>query len=204
MVQCTPIDQIFARIKIRAQGLSFQPIPLVCIAFSLRTNENVGIILGRYAFKTWKSCIMKKMCAIVIFCLPVMLLAQDKKLGLGIILGEPTGLTGKYWMTGTTAIDMAAAWSFGKNDALQLQADYVLHKFNMIDVERGRLPFYFGIGGHIVLGDKTGLGVRIPVGLDYLFARDPLDVFIELVPGIQLAPSTDFNLDGGIGIRYWF
>ena len=147
---------------------------------------------------------MKKVWILVLLCAAASISAQNRKFGLGVILGEPTGLSGKCWLSGTTAIDAAAAWSFGKNDALQLQADFVMHKFDLFEVDRGRLPFYFGIGGHIVLGDKTGLGVRIPVGLDYIFDNTRVDVFLELVPGLSLAPSTDFDLDGGIGVRYWF
>jgi len=32
----------------------------------------------------------------------------------------------------------------------------------------------------------------------------PLDIFFELVPLIGLVPATDFEVNGGIGIRYFF
>jgi hypothetical protein len=37
--------------------------------------------------------------------------AQDSGFGIGIIAGEPTGLSGKLWLGGNNALDMAAAWS---------------------------------------------------------------------------------------------
>jgi hypothetical protein len=139
--------------------------------------------------------------------------AQDKGFGLGIILGEPTGLSAKAWTSKYNAFDFAIAWSFNKyhhdndyqNDgSVLLQADYIWHFFNAISVSSGKLPLYVGIGGRVVLADDPSFGVRIPFGLNYLFADAPIDVFLELVPILDLSPSTDFGIGGGIGIRYWF
>lgn len=136
--------------------------------------------------------------------------AQDHGFGMGIILGEPTGLSAKLWTSGDNAFDLAAAWSFrnyhnNHNDgSILLQADYVWHFFNAISVSKGKLPVYVGIGGRVVLADDPSFGVRIPVGIDYLFADAPIDVFLELVPILDLSPETDFGVGGGIGIRYWF
>jgi len=48
---------------------------------------------------------------ILFFCTPTV--AQDRGFGLGIIVGEPTGLSFKKWSGDTTAIGGAIAWSFG-------------------------------------------------------------------------------------------
>jgi hypothetical protein len=130
--------------------------------------------------------------------------AQERSFGLGIILGEPTGVSGKLWTTGENAFDFAAAWSFKGDGHLLLQADYVWHMFRLISVSSGKLPFYVGIGGRVVLADDALLGVRVPLGLDYMFADAPIDIFLELVPILDLAPETDFDLGGGIGARFWF
>jgi hypothetical protein len=130
--------------------------------------------------------------------------AQNKRFGLGIILGEPTGLSAKLWTTSENAFDFGAAWSFKGDGHLLLQADYVWHIFHLIPVSSGRLPFYVGIGGRIILRDDPDAGVRIPLGLDYIFADAPVDIFFELVPILDLAPETDFDLGGGIGARFWF
>jgi hypothetical protein len=140
---------------------------------------------------------------IVIF-FPCALLAQDQDFGLGIIIGEPTGISFKKWTGSTTAIDGAVAWSFSGQDALHLHVDYLIHNFDMITVERGRLPVYFGLGARLKLEDRTIFSVRIPVGVCYLFDKAPLDVFFELVPMFDLVPDTDFKLSGSIGIRYYF
>lgn len=129
------------------------------------------------------------------------------KFGLGIMVGEPTGISGKFWLSGRSAIDGAVAWSFTDNEAFHLHGDYILHNFSLIKVERGSLPFYFGIGGRIKFQDAPRddiFGVRIPLGLAYLFETAPLDVFIELVPMLDLAPDTDFDIAGSLGVRYFF
>jgi hypothetical protein len=138
---------------------------------------------------------------IIILAKPIA--AQDRGFGMGIILGEPTGLSAKLWTSSDNAFDFAAAWSFKGDGSLLLQADYVWH-FNLIPVSSGKLPLYVGIGGRVVLADDPQFGIRIPIGLDYLFAAAPIDVFVELVPILDLSPSTDFGFGGGIGIRYWF
>jgi hypothetical protein len=130
--------------------------------------------------------------------------AQDRGFGMGIILGEPTGLSAKLWTSGDNAFDFAAAWSFKGDGNLLLQADYVWHFFDLIQVSSGKFPFYIGIGARVVLANDPLFGARIPIGLDYLFADAPIDVFIEIVPILDLAPETDFSVGGGLGVRYWF
>lgn len=130
--------------------------------------------------------------------------AQDRGFGLGIILGEPSGVSGKLWTTSENAFDFGAAWSFSGDGDLLLQADYVWHIFRLIPVSEGKLPFYVGVGGRVVFSNKAKFGVRVPLGLDYLFSNAPVDIFLELVPILNLAPDTDFDFNGGIGVRYWF
>ena len=131
-------------------------------------------------------------------------LSQSRGFGLGIVLGEPTGLSAKLWTSSSNALDFAAAWSFKGDGHLLLQADYVWHSFDLIRVSSGRLPLYYGIGGRVIFADDPLVGVRIPVGLNYQFATAPIDIFVEIVPILDLIPSTDFDLGGGLGVRFWF
>ena len=52
--------------------------------------------------------------------------------------------------------------------------------------------------------DKTSIGVRVPVGLNYLFDNTSIDIFLEVVPILDLAPQTDFKINAAIGGRYYF
>jgi len=132
------------------------------------------------------------------------ILAQADGIGVGIILGEPTGLSGKLWLTEKTAADAAVAWSMWDGGALHVHADFLVHSFNLINVSQGQLPLYFGIGARVKLSDDPMVGVRVPVGLAYLFGSAPIDVFLELVPILDLVPATDFDFNSAIGIRYFF
>ncbi|MCF8241413.1 MAG: hypothetical protein K9J16_08490 [Melioribacteraceae bacterium] len=131
--------------------------------------------------------------------------AQDQGFGAGIILGEPTGLSGKLWVGNITAFDFAAAWAFKGDGNLLLQADHVWHRYNLINVSTGKLPLYYGLGGRVILASNDPyLGIRFPVGLAYQFSGFPADLFFELVPIMDLAPATDFDFGGGLGFRYFF
>ena len=130
--------------------------------------------------------------------------AAQGNFGLGIILGEPTGVSGKLWLTDRTAVDMAAAWSFSDEEAFHLHADYLLHNFDLISVSQGRLPIHFGVGARVKFEDESKLGVRVPVGLTYIFDGAPLDIFFEIVPILDLIPDTEFDANAAIGIRFYF
>lgn len=127
--------------------------------------------------------------------------------GLGMILGEPTGVSGKLWTGFGSAVDAAAAWSLDENDVFQIHADYLRHNYSLINVKKGRLPLYYGIGGRARFNERHGhdhLGIRIPVGLEYIFQGAPLDLFMEVVPILDVAPATDFDLNAAFGTRYYF
>jgi len=131
--------------------------------------------------------------------------AQGRGFGLGIILGEPTGLSFKKWRSDTTAIGGAVAWSFGKKNELHLHGDYLVHNFDVFRSKKENLASYYGIGGRIkIIKDESRLGVRIPLGINYILEKAPLDIFLEFVPLLDLVPSTDFEVNGAIGIRYLF
>ena len=136
--------------------------------------------------------------------------AQQSGFGLGVIIGEPTGLSGKVWQSRSTALDFGAAWSFVNESAFHLHFDILVHRFDVIRVDSGKLPLYYGVGARVKFaedndGDQdTNVGIRFPVGLDYLFAREPLDLFVELVPILDVAPKTDVSLIASVGFRYWF
>ena len=130
--------------------------------------------------------------------------AQERGFGLGIILGEPTGLSAKKWLNSHSAIDGAVAWSLVTPSSFHVHADYLYHDFNIFNVKKGKLPLYFGIGFKIRIGDEDRLGIRIPVGICYIFEQAPLDIFLELGPVLDLTPATKLRLTSSIGIRYYF
>jgi hypothetical protein len=120
---------------------------------------------------------------------------------LGIILGEPTGLSLKVWQSDNTAFDAALAWSFGNNESVHIHADYLRH--NWLDVDRGSLALYYGLGARALLSNNSKFGARIPIGLQYILPETRLGMFFEVAPTLNLIPETSFGVNGGIGIRYF-
>jgi hypothetical protein len=130
--------------------------------------------------------------------------AQQTGFGLGFMVGEPTGFSGKYWISPLSAIDGGFAWSLDNKGKLQIHADYLWHNYSIISVIKGKLPIYYGIGGRLMFAHDNIAGIRGVAGLDYLFDGTPLDIFLELVPILDLAPEIDFDFNAAIGIRYYF
>ena len=130
----------------------------------------------------------------------------DRPFGLGIIVGEPTGINAKYYLNRINAIQGSMAWSLEGNNDIQIQGEYLFHRYDWISVKNGELPVYFGVGLVISFREAADniIGIEFPVGLDYIFAGSPFDVFGQIVPILELAPATDFELDAAIGARFFF
>lgn len=122
--------------------------------------------------------------------------------GLGLMLGEPSGVSVKSWFGERSAFDIGAAWSLsGRNEAVHLHTDYLFH--NWFD-DADNLAFYYGIGGRVIFSGDGIAGVRVPLGLNYVFENAPFDLFVEAVPIIDVSPDVEFAGNGAFGIRYYF
>lgn len=130
---------------------------------------------------------------------------QGSDFGLGILIGEPTGICAKYFTSPDRALAGAAAWSLsGDEKAAHLYADYLFHLSELATWEGGRSPFYAGVGARVIFRDEAVAGVRIPVGMAWVFDEAPFDAFLEIVPVMDVAPDTEFDVAGGVGARFWF
>jgi hypothetical protein len=144
---------------------------------------------------------------IILVMLPISAFAQanvdeTRNFGLGLMLGEPTGVSVKSWLGQKSAFDIGAAWSLsGRNEALHMHADYLYHRWFE---DRENLAFYYGLGGRIIFSDNAMAGIRIPFGLTYVFDSVPFDLFVEAVPILDLSPDVEFAGNGAVGIRYYF
>ena len=133
-------------------------------------------------------------------------LAGAGPFGVGLMIGEPTGLSLKNWTGRTVAFDAALAWSFEGRDGLHFHLDYLWHDFGIFPVEKGWMPPYYGVGGRIRFeeDEDESFGIRVPLGLAYIFDSRKVDLFVEVVPLLDLAPETDFDANAALGIRYYF
>jgi hypothetical protein len=89
------------------------------------------------------------------------LTAQQGGFGLGVMLGEPTGISAKLWLGRTTALDGVVAWAFVNNLAISVHADYLFHFFDVFSVKEGTIPLYVGIGGMVSIGPEPDVGVGV-------------------------------------------
>ncbi len=123
--------------------------------------------------------------------------------GIGIILGEPTGLS--FRMNNFPVAGLG--WSF--NNYIHFHCDYWI----INDVLKDEINWYIGAGGKLLFyGSKdnekdknaktgVGFGFRVPVGLQYYINKE-FELFCEVAPGIRLVPAAGIDINGGIGIRY--
>lgn len=132
--------------------------------------------------------------------------AERKKWGIGVMAGQPTGFTGKFMLNDTSAIDLGFGWSTSSDDEYAIYSDYLYHIYDLFGAAKGQLPLYFGGGLSYVKRSARDdkFGVRIPIGVEYLFKKVPLGAFLEVVPVMNVTPDTDFDLQGGVGIRFFF
>lgn len=145
-------------------------------------------------------------------------------LGLGLMLGQPNGITLKYWTSSTHALNFGLTYAFG--NSLGFIGDYLWHFPHAFSsathgqVSNEFVP-YLGVGGVVsvstvanpsnrssIFGNTAGsgfsLGVRVPLGIEFLPKSLPLGVFLELDPGLGLIPGAFGFLQADVGIRFYF
>lgn len=140
-------------------------------------------------------------------------LAERGPFGLGAMYGMTgpnprylAGVTAKYFLDETHAIDGAVLRRLSSKDDWYIWADYLYHFRELIEVDSGEVPVYLGVGGRLKLqeSNEDKFGIRFPVGLAYEFAGVPVDLFLEVVPIWDVNFSYDFDLEGGVGVRFYF
>lgn len=127
--------------------------------------------------------------------------------GLGLILGEPSGLTAKVFFAKYNGVQAHLGYGLGKRGRLVIAVDYLFHFMDAVPpvARAGRLVPYVGVGGRLGARDEDPvLGVRIPVGASFLIRGAPFELFLELALGVGLIPETQELIDGGLGARFYF
>lgn len=120
--------------------------------------------------------------------------------GVGLMLGDPSGISVKYWQDDKTAFDFALGSQLGVA-GIGIHADYLLHMYPFEEAQEA--PIY--VGGGLFLGgsDTLGAGARGVFGICYLF-DEPFDIFFELAPKFVLAPDLGFTMSLALGGRIYF
>jgi hypothetical protein len=144
-------------------------------------------------------------------------IGATKFFGLGVIGGDPNGLSGKLYLGSRThAVDFALAYRlWGPNgSAYYAHSTYLVHPNEFRELDGVVLSWHMGIGGYLAiatvdLGDgqsssALGLGARAPIGIDFDLEAFPLQFFVDVALNIGLIPTTYASAEGNLGLRYYF
>lgn len=134
--------------------------------------------------------------------------------GLGLIIGDPTGISGKYFLSQELAIDGALGFGFIGGRHTKLQSDLLWH-FGVQRWPAAGLDLYVGVGPTLAFHDhhhhnddhhnnELWIGVRGPFGAALSFNNAPFDVFLEIAAELWLVQHANLDLDAALGVRYWF
>lgn len=149
--------------------------------------------------------------------------------GFGLVVGEPTGLTAKLYLSQPFALQFGAGFvdNFDGEDGFHMNVDVLWHPAVLARSADITLPFYIGVGGrlfdhsydYVAMGTRyvdhdTRVGVRVPFGLLMDFNKVPLDLYFELALVVDLIYFNETigpfdnrdraGFQGGIGLRYYF
>lgn len=130
--------------------------------------------------------------------------ADSGSFGLGLILGQPTGVTGAYQLSDNTMIDgaLGLGWVDDRDFYLHVEFDYFLP--TLVRGNSVELSAYLGIGGFFVAHHDPGIGARAPFGLSLDFTSVPLQIFLEASLLFLVVPDVDLDVRGALGFRYYF
>ncbi|MBI5239881.1 MAG: hypothetical protein HY926_05375 [Elusimicrobia bacterium] len=135
---------------------------------------------------------------------PALCRAQEEpnQLGVGAYIGTPFGFSAKYLIDKRNAVDLAFGAQGGD---LDFHFDVLTH-FRDLPKQppKGKLAPYVGLGLKVKDEREALWGMRFLGGCAYLIKDTPLEAFAEIAPVLRLAPSVGSNLDGGVGLRYYF
>ncbi len=133
--------------------------------------------------------------------------SERGKVGIGVVLGAPTGFSIKYWESQRIAYQGSIGGMY--NGGLMIGGDYLVHE----NVFRNpQAPFYYGAG--MFLGDagfggpayshsRVALGMRGVFGVDYVAREYPFDVAVELGPSLLLTPTVGMGVQLSVAFRFY-
>jgi hypothetical protein len=144
---------------------------------------------------------------------------NDKVFGLGVVFPEPTGLTGKLFLSERLAFQFDAAFMLFNRQALVGFVDFVWHPAVVTENRWFLLLWYFGVGvgtGIDAPWHESGKGkdkgwepnpafwVRAPFGFSFLFDKVPVEAFVQFGPASRFYPFWDWDIFGAVGGRWYF
>ncbi|MFW7378703.1 MAG: hypothetical protein ACOH5I_07850 [Oligoflexus sp.] len=148
--------------------------------------------------------------AVTLFVLAInsRLEARSGSLGLGVIVGNPTGFNLNMKLEADRALDLQLGWSPGSQ---HFNLSYQIWKARAFNSDGVIFDWYYGFGIHYYFRERDRredlqeVGLRVPFGLAHHLRDLPAITFFgELGPTINVVEESSFILDFGLGVRYHF
>lgn len=137
-----------------------------------------------------------------LFCL-MLQHGNSQSVGIGAQFGDPTGITLRINNSAGLSYDILAAWNV--NDYFLVNVHGL---WNHTLAPNPRLTYFYGPGlfaGVRERGrweeDDVYLGISGTIGLSLYIQR--LELFGQLTPRLSVAPGTNGDVGGGLGLRFY-
>ncbi|NPB03053.1 MAG: hypothetical protein GXO39_01375 [Thermotogae bacterium] len=134
--------------------------------------------------------------------------APSSGLSLGLVFGDPTGLSLKFWGVGNGAAFQLHTGGGGFVAPAKLAVSGSL-LFHATLTHQTPIVGYIGVGAYMGMYGRRDdnyalLGMQMPLGLEILLSDIPLDVFLEIPPIFYFTSGGDvgFGMSMGLGLRF--
>lgn len=136
-----------------------------------------------------------------------MVLAQrpDKAFGIGFQVGSPTALALQFYKAKGMSTDILLAYNLKDFLFVNIHGLWNTH----LD-QNGQWYLFYGPGGFVGIRDrrssdsrydKVEAGISGNFGLNFVAGR--VEFFGQLTPRLAFTPGTNFDLGGGVGLRFY-
>ncbi len=130
---------------------------------------------------------------------------QIHPVGLGLVLGEPTGMSSEIRLDSINSLQTNLAWSFSPGGFFQVGSGYLRYFPGMFSGSKMLDALYAGAGVRTVFQDaREDIALRFPVGLASDFHDSMLRLFVEFAPMYNFHPIDEFDMNGALGLRFFF
>lgn len=139
--------------------------------------------------------------------------ARADGFGVGMFVGQPTGITFKIDLQRRTALDLVlGVTTFEENRDAYGHLTYQVTPY-AVKGESVVVPFRLGIGVAVYgregdFGDEVNVAVRAPLGIALQLRKTPVEFYGEVALKLVVFDDNDneefVDVDGGIGFRIYF
>lgn len=131
----------------------------------------------------------------------------DRTWGVGVNLGEPMGFNTRVYFLEHIAGDLTLGYGF-EEEGFIIQPSILFHLKGILDYNGGDFTAvpYFGTGFKtgVAKNDKVVGAMRFPVGVAWQLSDGEFEIGAELAPGFEFNPDNEFDMTGGLQLRYFF